>query len=123
MGTGLGFYNAVHAIQLGWFELDKNYLNISKSGAYSVDWLGKRVGGVKALRIQRGPGGYPFADLVVELRRNKGIYDSTLNPNAWNGGLIHHDKDEWHTDLLDFTPGSSSSDFSDAALRSRQDVG
>jgi hypothetical protein len=116
-GWNIGFYNADHAIgQLGWFTPGTNYLDVSTSGSYSIQWAGRRPAGLKALRIQRGA---PTDDakLIVESRQNRGIYDPTLPSQVTSGALIHY-RDSFtgsHTHVLDFTPNSSSG-FSDAAL-------
>jgi hypothetical protein len=114
---GLGFYSAPHAIDtLGWFEKNKQFLDVSTSGAFSIDWMGKQPAGLKALKIQRGHFGNP-AHVFVEFRQNKGIYDSTLSPQVWSGGLVHYAPNSWETgaNLVDFTPASVNG-FNDPAL-------
>jgi hypothetical protein len=120
MGAGwkIGFYSAQHAIDtLGWFEKNKQYLDVFSSGAHSIEWLGKPGGGIKALKIQRGPQNFAGRpSIFLEFRQNKGIYDSTLSPQVWSGGLLHYspDNDE-KSFLLDFTPQSAGG-FEDPAL-------
>ena len=116
---GLGFYHAPHAIDtLGWFEKNKQYVDVATSGAYSIEWTGKRSGALKALKIQRGPWFLgERKDISVEFRQNRGLYDSTLNPQVWSGGLFHYPQysDTNRSDVVDFTPESVNG-FNDPAL-------
>ena len=132
---GIGFYNADHAIALGWLAPNVNYANVETSGSYSIEWYGSRPAGLKALRIRRN---MAVTDqwLTVEYRRDYGRYDTTFHPytQVFDGALIHLAPDigpwprdtcgpggycGWWSALLDFTPNSSSNptqDFSDPVL-------
>jgi hypothetical protein len=70
---GFGLYNAHNAIEkLGWFEKDKQYVDVSSTGAYSVEASTKQSAGLKALKIQRGDRALNASEsVVVELREGQ----------------------------------------------------
>ncbi|MCW5981598.1 MAG: hypothetical protein KIT09_26170 [Bryobacteraceae bacterium] len=120
MGSwNFGFYNADHAItQLGWLLPGTQYLDVSSNGSYSLSWYGSRPAGLKALRIRRGAA-QDNANLIVELRRNRGPYDSQLASQSWSGALIHYRDASTgiNSDLVDFT---ATDTFGDPALAAGQ---
>jgi hypothetical protein len=133
--TTLGFYSASQAAEiLNWLQssdvIDNNLNNYyivipnssqnnsttSVSYTYTIqNYEGNTSGIPKALKIQRGTGNNAW--LWVEARSNTGNYDSTLNPQLFNGALIHYKDSNTQatgSDLLDFTPLTAS--WNDATL-------
>jgi uncharacterized protein (TIGR03437 family) len=124
-----GHYNARQKWQLGWLGADQ-VTTVEQPGAYRIAPLGSSTGGPKALRIRRGD---LDAWLWAEYRQPSGLYESSfeLLPQVYTGALIHYEdifnQDSGFyagaTDLLDFTPGSQSTnagDFLDPALAAGQ---
>lgn len=109
----LGHYTAEQKIKLGWLP-SSSVQQVQSAGTYTLAPYETPAGGVQALQVQRGTGNNAW--LWLEYRQPLGNYDTTLNSQIFSGALIHY-KDSItgsYTDLLDFTPSSSS--FGDAAL-------
>lgn len=109
----LGHYTAEQKVKLGWLP-SSSVLQVQSAGTYTLSPLETPAGGVQALQVQRGTGSNAW--LWLEYRQPLGNYDTTLNSQIFSGALIHY-KDSYtgsYTDLLDFTPSTSS--FGDSAL-------
>lgn len=114
MGSwNLGHYNVEQKIRLGWLS-SANVQQVQSAGTYTLRPLEMPAGGVQALQVARG--GSSNAWLWLEYRQPLGSYDTTLNPQVFTGALIHYRDSSTgsYTDLLDFTPATTS--FGDAAL-------
>lgn len=114
MGSwNLGHYTVEQKIKLGWLP-SSSVLQVQSAGTYTLKPLEPLAGGVQALQVLRGTGNNAW--LWLEYRQPLGNYDTTLNSQIFSGALIHY-KDSYtgsYTDLLDFTPSTSS--FADPAL-------
>lgn len=114
MGSwSLGHYNVEQKIRLGWLT-SAGVQQVQSAGTYTLKPLEMPAAGAQALQVARGAGGNAW--LWLEFRQPLGNYDTTLNSQIFSGALIHY-RDSLtgsYTDLLDFTPASSS--FADAAL-------
>lgn len=114
MGSwNLGHYTAEQKIKLGWLP-SSSVQQVLSAGTYTLKPYETPAGGVQALQVQRGTGNNAW--LWLEYRQPLGNYDTTLNSQIFSGALVHY-KDSItgsYTDLLDFTPSTSS--FGDAAL-------
>ncbi len=118
----LGHYNSRQKWQLGWLT-DSDIATVTEPGSSHLAPLSGDSNSPRAVRVRR-----PDSDgwLWLEYRPPTGLYESRLPPLASSGALIHYE-DHWNadtslkgpTDLLDFTPRSSSDarkDFLDAPL-------
>ncbi len=110
--SNIGHYAAPHKASLNWMSSGTSYQVVQGNGTWTLQPLEVTPAGLVALKIQRGTGGNAW--LWVEYRQPIGIYDSTVWPPA--GALIHYEDSSTgsHTQLLDFTPATSS--VFDAAL-------
>jgi hypothetical protein len=99
-----GHYAAPHKVKLGWMT---NYLTVSGNGSFAVQPT-ESLGGVQALKIQRGTD--PSKFLWLEYRQGTGLYDSTISPLAFGGALAHYEDSITgnKTHLLDFTTNTTS---------------
>lgn len=114
MGSwNLGHYTAEQKMKLGWLP-SPNVLQVQSAGTFTVKPLETPAAGYQALQVQRGTGNNAW--LWVEFRQPLGSYDTTLNSQIFSGALIHYRDSATasYTDLLDFTPSTST--FSDPAL-------
>ena len=89
---------------LNWISNGNNYQVVQNSGSWTLQPLEINPSGLVALKVQRGSGNNAW--LWVEYRQPIGIYDSQWDPS---GALIHYEDSTTgsHTQLLDFTPGTS----------------
>jgi M6 family metalloprotease-like protein len=113
MGSwNLGHYAAEQKLKLGWLPT-MNVATVQSPGVFNVLPAETPAAGIQALKVQRGT---DSSYLWVEYRRPTGNYDSSLPSQVFSGGLVHyHDTTtSSYTDLLDYTPATSS--FSDPAL-------
>jgi len=109
----LGHYSVEQKLWLGWLT-SANVQQVQTAGTFTLKPLETPAAGPQALQVQRGSGSSNW--LWLEFRQPLGKYDTTLGQQIFSGALIHY-RDTTagsHTDLLDFTPATSS--FSDAAL-------
>lgn len=114
MGSwNLGHYGAPHKAAIGWLAAS-NITTTEATSSHSVLPYETATAGVQALKIRRGTGNNAW--LWVEYRQPVGQYDTTIDPLAYTGGLVHYSDAAtgMFTHLLDFTPGTST--FADGAL-------
>jgi hypothetical protein len=112
--SNIGHYAVPHKAELlNWLSNGTNYQVVQSSGTWTLQALEINPAGLVGLKVQRGTGNNAW--LWVEYRQSIGIYDSTVWPPS--GALIHYEDSTTggHTQLLDFTPGTSST--YDAALK------
>jgi len=112
MGTWtFAHYAAPHKQQLGWFGSDAQ--TVTTNGSFSIQPV-EAAGALHALKIRRGIDDNNW--LWVEYRAPIGLYDSTINPLVFAGGLIHYQDPITgeRTHVLDFTPETDS--WSDPVL-------
>jgi M6 family metalloprotease-like protein len=102
-------FNAFHKERLGWIthapESPNQILNVTTSGTYSIAPYAAD-GGIKALRIARGPGPEGGIDyLYLELRQPVG-WDDGLPQHAYEGLMVRLGNDTIadSSRLLDMTP-------------------
>lgn len=117
MGNGIGHYAAPHKVRLGWLAPGVDYQEVTGSGTFDIAPLASPSAGLKAIRVRRSDMHNWW--LWVEFRQPVGSYDSQSPAQGFNGALIHAES-AWYSslrsNLLDFTPGSLTNDFSDSAL-------
>jgi M6 family metalloprotease-like protein len=104
--SNIGHYALPHKAEtLNWISGSTNYQVVQSSGTWALQPLEFNPAGLVALKVQRGTGNNAW--LWVEYRQNISIYDSIWNPS---GALIHYEDSTTgaHTQLLDFTPATSS---------------
>jgi M6 family metalloprotease-like protein len=113
-----GHYTGSQKLKLGWQRDGSNVLTVQSSGAYTIQPTEVATTGIQTLKVQRGTGNNAW--LWMEYRQPVGSYDSTLNSQIFTGALVHYQDSVTgsYTDLLDYTPGTSS--FADAALAAGQ---
>lgn len=108
-GSSAPHFNAFHKERLGWIDSDSSSLNqietVVESGNYQISPYAAD-GGVKALRIRRGPnaeGGIDF--FYLEFRQPIG-WDDRLAQHAYEGLLVHLGNDTVadSSRLLNMTP-------------------
>jgi hypothetical protein len=111
MGSGATapHFNAFHKERLGWIapapESPNQILTVTTSGTYSLAPYAAN-GGIKALRIARGPGPDAGVDyLYLEYRQPVG-WDDGLPQHAYQGLMVHLGNDTIvdSSRLLDMTP-------------------
>src|SRR5207249_1194982 len=101
-GGYFGHYAAAHKAELlNWLSSGTNYQVVQSSGTYTLQPYETNPAGLDALKIQRGAGNNAW--LWVEYRQPIGLYDSTVNSQAFSGALIHYEDSVTglYTDLLD----------------------
>ncbi len=101
-----GHYAAPHKAEiLNWISSGANYQMVQSSGTWTLQPFEMSPAGLVALKVQRGTGNNPW--LWIEYRQPIGIYESIWAPS---GALIHYEDSTTggHTQLLDFTPATSS---------------
>lgn len=103
-------FNAFHKERLGWISSDVTSPNqistITRSGTFLIDPYAAD-GGVKALRIRRGPNATGGVDhFYLEFRQPIG-WDAGFAQHAYEGILVHLGNDTLadSSRLLDMTPG------------------
>jgi hypothetical protein len=103
-------FNAFHKERLGWISSDVTSPNqistITRSGTYLIDPYAAN-GGVKALRIRRGPNATGGIDhFYLEFRQPIG-WDAGFAKHAYEGILVRLGNDTLadSSHLLDMTPG------------------
>jgi M6 family metalloprotease-like protein len=104
--SNIGHYAIPHKAELlNWVSPGMNYQVVQNSGTWTLQPLELNPAGLVALKVQRGTGN--LAWLWVEYRQNISTYDSIWDPA---GALIHYEDSTTgaHTQLLDFTPATSS---------------
>lgn len=108
-----GQYDAPHKAMIGWLT-GSDIQTVQSNSSFTVNPVENSTG-LRALKVQRGTGNNAW--LWLEYRHGSDPYDSTLPAGATDGALIHYEDSYTgtHTNLLDFTPGSSGG-FSDPAL-------
>jgi M6 family metalloprotease-like protein len=101
----LAHYAAPHKQRLGWLSSDVQ--TVTAGGTFSIAPT-ETLSGMHALKVRRGIDDNNW--LWVEYRNPVGIYDSTLPPIAFGGGLIHYEDPITgaRSHLLDFTPETDS---------------
>ncbi|MFP2924283.1 NEW3 domain-containing protein [Pyxidicoccus sp. 3LG] len=109
----LGHYAAPDKARIGWLAPSAVAQADGVDGTFTLAPL-LSSGGVKALKVRRGSTGDGW--LWLEYRRPLGNYDWSLPSQVFGGALVHYVDAETRdgTDLLDFTPGTSS--WTDPAL-------
>jgi hypothetical protein len=123
MGSSAYHYNAFQKERLGWlaYGVSPPLTTVQTSGSYSISPYETVGNDPKALKILKSTNSSTGARTFyyAECRRPLG-FDSGLssNANVLNGFVIHSGKesDGNSSYLYDFTPSSSSSDWSDPAL-------
>ncbi len=114
----LGHYAAPQKAEiLSWLNPSTDYQVVQSSGTWTLAPV-ELGSGLRALKVQRGTGNNDW--LWVEYRQPLGSYDSTLNSQAFAGALIHYEDSYTgiHSNLLDFTPNTTS--WLDSALAAGQ---
>jgi M6 family metalloprotease-like protein len=113
--ASFGHYAAPHKAKLGWLTSDVQ--TVTGSGSFSIQPT-EVGGGLHALKVRRGSDDNNW--LWVEYRQPLGVFDSTLKPQIFGGGLIHYQDTSTgaYTHLLDFTPNTTS--WADPALLAGQ---
>jgi M6 family metalloprotease-like protein len=108
-----GHYPVQQKDKIGWLG-SGGVATVQAPGSYSIVPLETPGGGLRGLKVQRGSGNNAW--LWVEYRQPIGVFDSTLNSQIFTGATVHYVDSSTgsYTDLLDFTPGTSS--FADPAL-------
>ena len=104
MGSpNMGHYTAPQKAQLGWLT---NVPTVQSNGTYTLQPLELNTIAVQALKVQRGSGSW----LWLEYRQPIGSYDSSLLSSIFAGPVIHYSDalTGSYTDLLDFTPATTS---------------
>lgn len=111
-----GFYNAHHAVtKLAWMST-ANYIDVTANGTYSISSYDTQGNAVKAMRIRRGTG-TTNAWFWLAYYPSTGLYLAPLGDQIHNAAIIHAQDSatpSGKTDLLDFTPATSS--WSDPGL-------
>jgi M6 family metalloprotease-like protein len=107
MGSwNLGDYSALHKTAIGWFPYSSNVQTIETTGTYSIGAYGTIGSDAKALKIRRGTGNDLW--LWAQSKGTSGVIIRYQDYASGSGVKTH---------LLDFTPGSlTSDDFADAPL-------
>lgn len=120
MGMGVAENNAPHKIELGYLT-PAEIVDVTVTGTYTINPQAGQSGGIKVLRIDRGNGYFYY----LSYRQPSSLYDSQMNPQYFNGALIHswspHDlltAFQEPTQIIDTTPGSDLGilDILDASL-------
>jgi|GEM_PF-2092949 len=124
MGYGLGHYNVLNKVHLGWLDASE-VATIDDSGSQRILPLESQAPGIKALKIRRSPGSDDW--LWFEYHQPLSPYSLTwpsyLDSTRYSGAVVHIDdaymrslaNTSWAqaapTALLDFTPNSTDGDF------------
>jgi M6 family metalloprotease-like protein len=117
-------YDGIQKLWARWLDESTNLQTITSPGTYTIQPLESPPTGVKVLKIRRGASSDDW--LWIDYRQPVGAYDSALPAAATGGASVYH----WDTftslhgnvsipgnsRLIDFTPQSAGSDFSDAML-------
>jgi len=112
-----GHYPAQQKMQLGWLD-SANVQTVQAGGTFSLQPYGTPSSLPQALKVQRGTGNSSW--MWMEYRQPVGSYESTVSSQVFSGPVIHY-SDSYtgtYTDLLDFTPATSS--WMDPALAGGQ---
>lgn len=107
-------FNAFQKERLGWFAPGE-IATVSANGSYAIRAM-ELAGGTKAIRVPKESGGAGASWYYLEYRQPIG-FDGFIagNDNVTNGVLVHTgvDNDGSSSRLLDMTPDSSLSVYSD----------
>jgi M6 family metalloprotease-like protein len=119
MAYNPGHYAAPHKALLGWLVPGSGYSTIETSGVFTIDPIETVSSGTKALKVRRGTGNNAW--LWIEYRQPVGSSDILLQGPSFSGAVVHYEDSTTlnYTDILDFTPQTSTS--YDAPLASWSD--
>jgi M6 family metalloprotease-like protein len=111
-GLWAGHYAAPHKARLGW--LDGRYATVESGGTYHLDPYAAAAAGVQALKVRRAAGVDEW--LWLEQRTAGDAYDGALDPQAFDGPLVHLQSSatDLRSYLLDLAPATTT--FRDGAL-------
>jgi hypothetical protein len=105
-----GPYNAHHLVsRAGWMNAT-NYTDVTQTGVYTIAPFDTMGGAVKALRVKRGTTA-TNAWFWIAYYPSTGLYLAPLADQIHTGAIIHAQDPatpSGKTDLLDFTPASTS---------------
>ena len=88
MGTESGQWAAPHKALLGWLQPGTNIQTVTANGTFTIPPY-EQTGTGQALHLSRGTG--PDDWLWLEYRQPQGIFDATLQAEAFAGALVHYD--------------------------------
>jgi chitodextrinase len=85
-----GHYSAPHKKMLGWISEGSGVQTIQANGQYSVRPMSAAGTNAVALKIRRGTGNEKW--IWLEYRQPIGNFESTINPAAFKGAILHYDE-------------------------------